>query len=372
MSEGSAPSHGPIGTGARALLARAAGADARARATLATAIEDAFLSPDGRLDDATRAALGALIAAMAGTIEGELTEHAVRLLATRGEGDLADLLARETPPVVERLASAGLLRDGDFAAECIARVRIEMLTAALPVDAGPDADSPSLLTRLAQSSDRVVAAAAASVMIGESHRRGVTERATLPGTGLVHGLHARLVWWVAAALRDRAARDADAGLPALDRAIAEAALRNLAAHDDGDRLEAAATRLAEAVDAQAGELPALLDEILRDRRLVVFAAFLAHALGVSYELARDLVIDPAGDRLWIVLRAFDVPRDVIARVGFNLCEADPRRDVESFADTLDVVAALDPETARLAVAPLRLHPDYRAALLALDGAGGRA
>lgn len=370
MSDGSGTMHDGLDAGARALIARAARADARARAALATAIDDAFLSPDGRLDDRTRIALGSLIEAMAGTIEGELTEHAVRLLATRGQGALADLLTREATPVVDRLAGAGLLRDGDFAAECVARVRLELMTAALPFATAVDSDTPSLLTRLAQSSDRVVAAAAASVMIGESHRRGVAERGSLTGTGLPRALHERLLWWVAAALRERVAAEAE-GIAALDRALAEAALRNLAAHEENDRLEAAAMRLADAVDAQPIELPALIDEILRDRRLVVFAAFLGHALGVKYELARELIVDPAGDRLWLVLRALDVPRDVIARVGFQLSEADPRRDVELFADTLDAVASVEPETARAAIAPLQLHPDYRAALLALDFAGGR-
>lgn len=371
MSDGSATTHRALDAGARALIARAAAADVRARAALATAIDDAFLSPDDRLDDRTRAALGTLIAAMTATLEGELVEHAVRLLATRGGGRIADLLTREADPVLDRLAQAGLLRDGDFAAECLARVRLELLTAALPFS-GADKETPSLLTRLAQSSDRVVAAAAASVMIGESHRRGAADRGALAGTGLPRALHERLLWWVAAALRERIAVEAGEDLAALDRALAEAALRNLAAQDDNDRVEAAAMRLADAVDAQAHELAALIDEILRDRRLTVLAAFLAHALGVPYELTRELIVDPAGDRLWLVLRALDCPRDVIARVGFHLSEADPRRDVEAFADTLDVVASVDGETARLAVAPLTLHPDYRAALLAMDRSGRRA
>lgn len=365
MSDGSRKSHGALHAAARAMIARAANADIRARAALATAIDDAFLSPDGRLDDRTRAALGSMIAAMTSAIEGELTEHAIRLLATRGQDTLADLLSRQVAPVVDRLAGAGLLRDGDIAAECVARVRLELMTAALPFAAFGDDATPSLLVRLAQSSDRVVAAAAASVMIGESHRRGAVERGSLGGTGLPRMLHERLLWWVAAALRERVAADTD-DVAALDRALAEAALRNLAAHDENDRLEAAAMRLAEAVDAQAAELPALIDEILRDRRLVVLTAFLAHALGVRYELARELIVDPSGDRLWLALRALDCPRDIIARVGFHLSEADPRRDVEAFADTLDVAAGVEPEIARAAIAPLQLHPDYRAALLALD------
>ena len=361
---------GPLGSGARAIIARAAGADARARASLRAAIDDAFLAPEARLDDRTRATLGALIENLTIGTEGELREHAVRLLVTRGEGGLADLMSFEAPPVVERLAGAGLLRDMDFVGECVSRIRAELIGAALPFD-GSDAETPSLLARLVQSSDRVVAGAASAVMAGESQRRAVADGGSLAGTGLPEHLHARLLWWVAAAMRERLAVDAGENLPALDRAIAEAALRNLAMRDDNDRLEVAAMRLATAIDAQGDELPALFDEALRDRRITVFAALLAHALGVSYELARELVVDPAGDRLWLALRALEMPRDLIARVGFLLCEADPRRDVEAFADTLDVVVSVDAEAARVAVAPLRLHPDYRAALLALDAAAPR-
>lgn len=357
MTKGSQPD-------VRALLARAAGADAPARDALAASIDDAFLPAEGRLDDRTRAALSTLIDAMVQAVERELTEHAARLLGSRGEAATAERLLAERAPVADRLANAGLLRDADFAGECLARVRLELLGTAMPVDAVAEADAPSLLPRLAQSPDRVVATAAAAVMIADSARRLVGERGRVTATGLPAALHARLVWWVAAAVRERLAGDGG-DMTAVDRALAEAALRNLAAHDEDDRLEGATMRLAAAIDARADELPALIEEVLRDRRLSMLAALLAHALGVRYELARELVIDPSGERLWLVLRALDLPRPVIARVGFHLCEADPRRDVEAFADTLDVIASVDAPTAAAAVAPLRLHPDYRAAQLAL-------
>jgi hypothetical protein len=178
------------------------------------------------------------------------------------------------------------------------------------------------------------------------------------------------VWWVAAATRERALAD-EAEAPGLDRALAEAAIRNLAAHDEGARLEALAMRLAAALALEADELPPLLLEALRDRRLTLFVALLADALGVAYELVRELVLDPGGERLWLVLRALELPRDAVAEIGYRLSEADPRRDVEAFADQLEAIASVAPEAARAAVAPLRLHPDYRAALRALGAAEDR-
>lgn len=371
MSENSASTSAPraahMGAGARALIARANGADSRGHAVLRAAIDDALLAPDARLDDRTRAGLTALVEALVALLADELADRSARLLAARHETALADALIEGRSGIAGRLGAAGLLRDIDLLGECIARVRIEQFGAALPVEAPGDVNGSSLLARLVQSPDRVVAGAAAALLAGESRRRAPIDGLPLAGTGLPAHLHQRLLWWVAAALRERAMPEAGDDTAALDRAVAEAALRNIAAHDDNDRVEAAAMRLAAAIDPQADELPALLDEALRDRRLALFAAFLAHALGVGYELARDIVLDPAGDRLWLVLRALELPRSAIARIGYLLAEADPRRDVETFADMLDVIVSVDPEAARLAVEPLRLHPDYRAALLALGG-----
>jgi hypothetical protein len=209
-----------------------------------------------------------------------------------------------------------------------------------------------------------------AVLIAESRRRGSPESGQLAQTELPAELHHRLVWWVAAALRERAAQDAEGNVDALDRALSDAAQRSLAAYDEGDRLEAAAMRFAAAIDAQPGELPELLVESLGDRRIVLFTALLAHAMGVGYPLARDIVLDTDADRLWLAFRALDLTRDTIAKVGYALCEADPRRDLEAFADTLDAIAAIGAIEARNALAPMKLHPDYRAAVLSLGRAGG--
>ncbi|MGK3882518.1 hypothetical protein ABI028_16170, partial [Enterococcus faecium] len=62
----------------------------------------------------------------------------------------------------------------------------------------------------------------------------------------------------------------------LDRVLTEAALRSLSAHDEGDRLEAAAVQLAAAIDATPAELADLVTEALSDRRLPLFIAVLGH------------------------------------------------------------------------------------------------
>ena len=347
--------------GAGLLIARATAADARCERRLNAAIDDFFLPDDVRLDDRMRNGIAASLAALVAGVERALVQYAGRLLVARGEPELAIALANGRPAMLDRLVGAGLLRDTDLMRELIARVRQDVIGDAL-APASTDPTAPSLLARLANSPEPGVAQAATRLFIAESRRRGVIDGAM--HTDLPAELHHRLVWWSAAALRERCTASGPAAA-LLDRALAETALHTLSAHDEGRRLEAAAMLLAAAVDALPQELPAVMTEALGDRRIAMFIAFLSHAVGIGFEQGRDIVCDPDAERLWLALRALDLDRATIARIGLALCDADPRRDLETFADALDDIAAVPPDRARTALAPLKLHPDYRAALSAL-------
>ncbi|MBB5708976.1 DUF2336 domain-containing protein [Sphingomonas xinjiangensis] len=347
------------------LLVGAAAAEARASRSLTLAIDDFFLPEAVRLGERLRSELALVIEVLVGAVETEVRESARRLLVGRGETNLAAALDQPPGAVHRRLIESELLRDGELMAELIARVRQEALSAALPMHAPDDPEKPSLINRFAQHPDRILANGAVALLMAESRRRGVnggSRAGDLPAE-----LQHRLTWWVAAAIRQTAKVGAQDGV-VLDRVLSEAALRSLAGHDEGERLEGAAMRFAVALDAPPEELAALLIEALGDGRVVLFIAILAHALGVGFAIARELVLDPAGERLWVALRALDLPRGAVAQLGFALCEADARRDLEQFADRMDEIMALDSAEARSAMAVLKLHPDYRAAVLALNAA----
>lgn len=349
--------------GAQALLARTAAAGPAAQRGLRTAIDDFLLAEDGRLDERTRAALAKLLRALIDTVESEIRGHGVRLLRAQEETALADSL-EAGGGVAASLQESGLLRDPGLMGELIARVRLDLLASAMPVQAQDDPKRPSLLNRLAEQPDRLLAQAAGAVLVAESRRRSLSDAGPLAGTDLPAELHHKLVWHVAAALRLAAAGPRVE--PALDRALADAAQRSLAAHDEGDRLEAAALRLAVAIDARPDELAQLLTEALGDRRVALFTALLAHALRMDHEAARAMVVDARDGRLWVALRALGLDREAVARLGVALSEADPRLDMEAFADSLDSIMAIEPDEACDALAPLRLPADYRAAMLALE------
>lgn len=359
MSIGSLSSDGP----AHGAHLRAVAADARVDERLRHAIDDLFLPEEARLSDRTRAAVHALVAGVVAAVEAEVRRYAARLLAGRGATGQAEALLRGSP-VVDRLSRAGLLRHPDLMEELIARVELDGLARSLPA-AVTASDRPSLLVRLAEAPDGVVAAAAVALLGAENRRRAAAEGSAPVRGELTAELHQRLVWWVAAAIREQSPDMA--GMVDRDRALTEAALRSLAAHDEADRPEAAAVRLAAAIDARPAELGALLNETVADRRLTLFAALLARSAGVDYEQARHLLIDPRGDLLLLLLHAVGLDRVEIARIGVALTEADPRRDLEELADAIDWAVAHDRDAARTALAPLALAGDFRAAVRSLVG-----
>lgn len=348
---------GPVSVAA--LTARARGADARAAARLAGAVDDFFLAEDARLDDRSRLLLARVIAGVIAGVEADVRRHAARLLSARGAVSLAEAMLAPGP-VADRLTRAGLLRDAELMEELLGRVRQGLITDSLPTAiSGPD--QPSLLVRLAELPDSIVAAAASALLVAEARRKNAGEAGITVSGDLPADLYHRLVWWVAAAVRAETGASVEG-----DRAIGQAAERALAAHDEGDQVESVAMRLAAAIDAQAEELAPLLIETLGDRRLSLFIAILAHHLGLDFAQARAVVLDPEGDRLWLALRAAGLDRPTIARIGLSLADADPARDLEAFADLLDTVVAVEPDVGRATLAPLLLPRDFRRAIDALE------
>ncbi len=332
---------------------------------LRAAADHFHLSADARIDDRTAAALDRAMRATVAAAEAGVRDHAARLLATRGEPALAQAL-RGGEGVYDRVSRAGLFRDPALFGELFARERLAAIAQALPVVAADGPERPTLIARLAQAGDRLVAAAAVALLAAQA-RRGAVGQGEVAAVDLIRPLHQRVAWWVAAALREVAGAGDD--VAALDGALSESVRRSLDPQAELVPIEVAAMRLAQAIDAQPQELPALLVESIGDGRLVLFAALLARAGGLGFDRVRDLLIDRDGARLWVLLRALDLDRATIARIGFALAEAEPARDVEDFADRIDAIMAVTPAVARAALAPVALDPDYHAAMLAL---GARA
>lgn len=347
------------------LLDHVAAAERAGHRRLRAAADHFHLADEARIDDRTAARLDQMMRATVASVEAEIRDHANRLLSARGQAQVAQGL-RAAGPTFDRVQYAGLFRDPGLFGELFARVRLDSISRALPMMAMEAADRPTMVARLAQASDRLVAAAAVAMLAAQA-RRGTVIDGSPAAVDLARPLHARVAWWVAAALREAA--PVGEAIVALDAALAESVRRAIDAQGELVPLEIAAMRLAQAIDAQGQEVPALLAEAIGDGRLVLFVALVARASGLAFDRVRDLVIDADSTRLWVVLRALAVDRATIARIGFVLAEAEPVRDIEAFADQIDSIMEVTSTAARIALAPMALDAEYHAAMLALGSSG---
>ncbi|MGI4731542.1 MAG: DUF2336 domain-containing protein [Janthinobacterium lividum] len=340
------------------LLRAATRALDRARHHDLATMRELAVPDDHRPDERLRAMLRTRFAAAIAPIERDLRLGAAARLAAMQAAAAAERLLDDAEPVVSALTTLAATDDPSILADLLADVRLEALAEALPAGmpagAGLNADQPSLLVRLVGCPEPDVAAAASELLAVQS-RRGATVAPVLPPA-----TRERLVWWTAALLRVRLGDD-----PRADHALVEAASDLLVETPGAVSVAAAAMRLAGLVHARPDELPMLLLEALGDRQPVLFVALLAQASGLDFEAVRAALTDVAGDRLWLLLRAQDMDRSTIARIGVALADADARRDLDRFVAALDAAMAIAPERAAAVFAAATLHPAYRAALAAV-------
>lgn len=335
-----------VETSPAALLAHAAARGIRAQARAVPPLATLFAPPQEQLDDRTRAALSDRLERLVRTAADRLAEQVATRLEAAAEPALATRIRRAADPVWDRLMAVPELWNEGLLAELLAETRLALLGSALPVRAPFHPDQPSLLARLTHSEDAAIAESARLVLL---HGNGGDGQAV------------QQLWWpIAAALRSGTTDPEEVSL--LDRALISA-VEDLRGHD----AEAPpAARLARALRRDIAALPELLEHALSDRRLELVVALVADAGGLGHRAVRDLVLERDATPLCMLLRALDLPRETLARIGFALCEADPARNLDAFADMLDAVADVPVQGAWQAVAAMALPAGYRAALLALE------
>lgn len=289
-----------------------AGADGGARVPFAR-MTDVLLGRDDRqFGDGLRADLRSRVLDIGRTIERGLTG------------------AEQLDPGA--LIRGVLARDDALIAELMAATRLAAIGEAMqPGAASGRAERVGLVVRLLDCPERDVAEAARALLVAENR----------PAT-LKPDLLQGATWRLAALIGDEAAANA-AGW--------------LARQEDAGQ-EAAAVRLAAAIDAWPDERAALFVDALDERRVLLFAALLGHAVGFDLEAAREALLS-TGDMLALSLRALELDRTTIARVQVALASGDPRRDLDQIANRLDWVASLDPAAAMRSIAGWRRPAPYR-------------
>lgn len=341
--------------GAERMLADAARAAQGGRKRLA-ALVDLFLPESMRLSDHQRVTIKRFISRLVGAIEHDLrqrliSDHAARFsveaVAAIGSARVSIAL-----PVLER---ARALHDVELVSLLLARVEEQRLANTLR---GRATDGGRLVEALLADEDKRVSEAAMALLIAESRRFFVFDEPVLSRTDLPADLQYRLVWWVAAALRDYLTRQHHIDPAQADAALTDAASASLSGYDEGETLEAAALQLAYAMAERGWLDDAVLLAACEEGRLGLFVAMLAVRAGLDFESARGLSLPPHGERLMALLRAIGVKREAAGAIAMTLGTADIGEQMALFDD-------LDHERAQAALQPWQIDAGYRQAIAAL-------
>lgn len=350
MAEGGTNGRDIHDDAARALLAAA-------RERFAVAAADLLLPESARLTEWQRVTAAALLTRLVRGIEDQLRLR----LAERFEGHEAlhaALSSARVPIALPILERANVLRDADLGNVLVRRVEEHRYW-----KANAPADGGDLLFELVRDADGEVAAEAMELVIARSRRFDRFQEPDLGEVDLPAELQHKLVWLVAAALRQYIVQQH--GIGPVDGAIEEEAGALIAAHDEGAILEARAMRLARRLQALDRLDDALLARALSEGMLPLFIASLAARAGMAHAAAWEVTADPRGRGPAILLRAAGVGRDAAASI---LLAANSRGPLvsgvegEATAAQLELFDSLDVASAAEMLRLWRADPGYRASV----------
>jgi hypothetical protein len=335
-------------TGPDRLLAEAAQVARHADARLTAALNDLFLPDFVRPTDSQRAAMANMLDALVTEIDHSLRQG---LIARLGEAAPPVLSVARIPIVRPIFDRAGVLRDRELVGLLLARAEEHRIALAIRRVAQISPE-PMPIVQLG-----VTPELEATLQLAENRRTGSLGEPTITVRDVPADLLHRLLWWAAAALRDYLDRSTPLDPASRDEALASVVAAHLAAHDEGQTLEAAAMRVAIALNGQES----LLFELFRGGRFSLFVALLAVRARIDFAPAFMLAADPGIGALAVLLRAVDAPTQVAAPILLQmaainrLSEAKLEERVNDFLD-------LEREAAQDAVGPWRLDRAFRHAI----------
>lgn len=344
----------PMGDAARLLLAAA-------RERFSVAATDIHLPEQSRLTEWQRLTASALLLRLVRSVEDDLR---ARLAGQFSDNEalyaaLGSARVEIALPVLER---AGVLRDPELGTVLIRRVEEHRFWK-------EHGRADALPSELIRDEDDIVAAEAMTLLIARSRRFDRFQEPVMGHTDLPAELQHRLVWMIAAALRQYIVQQHRLASGQADSAISAAAGEVIGEHDESQGLEATAMRLARRLH-QLGRLEGTdLSQMLEDGQLPLFVAGLAVRCALDYPSAWEILSDPHGRGSALMLRSGDIARDSAAWILlllnsrgklFSGAEADAAAAQLDLFDTTEDGAAL--EVLRL----WQVDPGYRTAIARLS------
>ena len=342
----------------------------RARREVAAA--DLFLPLDGRLRDDDRVTIARLLADLTGAVERVLRRQLAEAFADRPM--LAESLASSRIPIAAPiLERSGALRDPAIVATLARRAEEGRLIARLRLARRRDADLEARLpvdplALLVGDDDGAVAAAARRFDAAARIGRDAVGAPLLAEAELPAEAQHRLVWQVAAALRDYVVASQAADLASIDAAIARAAEAALAGYDEGETLAGLARALARALHLRGRLDDGWIVAVTAYGEPALAAAALSVRIGVEFAPAWDMMVDPDAGRLLLLCRGAGMAVEMAADLMLRLSTGE---DDDALADRLDAYGTLTPQRAYSALTLFRLDRVCPQSIAALAPGGGR-
>lgn len=346
------------GDAARMLLAAA-------RERFSIAATDLLLPETARLTEWQRLTAATLLSRLIRTIEDALRSDLADRLAAH-EALHASLSSAHVPIAQPMLERAQVLRDSELSTVLVRRVEEHRFWKSQR-DRGHEPDS--LLRELINDADADLAGEAMSVLIARSRRFDGFGEPVFARTDLAADLHHRIVWMVAAALRQYMVQHHAVPSREADGMIADAAQALLAGYDEGTSLDAASMRIARRLFELDRLDDALFERMLDDGMLPMFIAAIGARVGLNYESTWEVLSDPRGMGPAILLRAGAFARPRAAAIFLVLNSRGRMFSGQEGDATEYQLGIFDGTDESLAVDILRLwkvDPGYRAAIARLS------
>lgn len=344
------------GDAARLLLAAS-------RERFSVAAIDVLLPEQVRLTEWQRLTAAALLSQLVRTIEDALRAR----LADRFEPHEAlhaALSSAHVPIALPILERSNVLRDAELGTVLVRRVEEHRFFK----ENGRTVD-PELLQELIRDPDERIAREAMALLIARSRRFDRFQEPVMAETELPADIQHRLVWIVAAALRQYMVQHHQVTAGAADAAISAAAGELIAGYDEGDSLEARCMRLAGLLHREGRLDHELLARVLEEGVLPLFVAGVALRCGFDFEAAWEVLADPRGRGPALLLRVSGATRDEAAAILLLLNRKGrlfSGTEGDATAAQLDLFEATDRDEARDILRLWQVDPGYRAAIARLS------
>lgn len=345
------------------------------RRTLVENISDLFLTPEGRLNEHQRMLMTDILFKLVSELETVVRRELADVLVVQDSvpAELLNLLANDQIEIARPiLEQSGLLRDQDLIEIIKVRSDDHRLCIAIRArlseevsDALIREGSADVVEALLKNQDAAISEHAMAYLVAESQRIDRFQEPLLSRHDLPQSLAQRMFWWVSAALRRKILTDfSNLDLADMDTALQTATRQAMDAHRGAGvarRADELVCRLAE-----QGELtPRFLTQCLKQQKLPIFVAGLAHLSGIGVRTAWRIFSDREGESFAVLCKAIAVNRNDFASLFLFLSEARGGQRVRPtifLKESLELYDAISAANARAALTYWQREDDYQQAL----------